>query len=207
MLLYPVPFPKHNYTKMFSGLRAGTLPTFTAWGYTIRPMRSGFVYVFSNPGLSAFKVGMTTRALYLRASELTREYGTVYPFEIASRHAVDDPAAVEALAHRILARYRVPRSELFACDLATCHRAVKAAAVLVLERPWWLRCWHWVTLPRPAAPARRGRPRRASGAGSLLFLFSVVALAALLVHFQPALPSWFPSSVIRAAYLLERFRH
>ncbi len=62
----------------------------------------GFVYVFSNPGLSAYKVGMTTRALRLRADELQREYGTVYPFEIASRHAVDDPAAVEALAHRIL---------------------------------------------------------------------------------------------------------
>ena len=169
-------------------------------------MQSGFVYVFRNPGLTAYKVGMSTRALYLRASELTREYGTVYPFEIANRHAVDDPAAVEALAHRILARYRVPRSELFACDLGTCSRAVKAAAVLVLERPWWLRCWHWVTLPRPEASKRRGRYRRASGAGSLLFLFAVAALAALLVKFQPTLPAWFPSSVIRAAYLLERFR-
>jgi hypothetical protein len=169
-------------------------------------MQSGFVYVFSNPGLSAFKVGMTTRALYLRASELTREYGTVYPFEIASRHAVDDPAAVEAMAHRILARYRVPRSELFSCSQAECVRAVKAAAVLVLARPWWLRCWHRVVLPRPVAPRRRRRYRRASGAGSLLFLFAVAALAALLVHLQPTLPSWFPSSVIRAAYLLERMR-
>ncbi len=167
---------------------------------------TGFVYIFSNPGLTAYKIGMTTRALRLRADELQREYGTVYPFEIASRHAVDDPAAVEALAHRILARYRVPRSELFACDLAACHRAVKAAAVLVLDRPWWLRLWHGVTLPRPAAPARRGGYRRASGTGSLLFLLSVVALAALLVYFQPALPGWFPSSVIRAAYLVERFR-
>jgi hypothetical protein len=119
-------------------------------------MQSGFVYVFSNPGLSAFKVGMTTRALRLRADELQREYGTVYPFEIASRHAVDDPAAVEALAHRILARYRVPRSELFACDLGTCSHAVKAAAVLVLERPWWLRCWHWLT---DRGRTGRGQPK------------------------------------------------
>ena len=48
------------------------------------PMRSGFVYVFSNPGLTAYTIGMSTGALYLRAFELTREYGTVYPFEIAS---------------------------------------------------------------------------------------------------------------------------
>ena len=62
--------------------------------------------MFRNPGLTAYKVGMTTRALRLRADELQREYGTVYPFEIASRHAVDDPAAVKALTHRLLDRYR-----------------------------------------------------------------------------------------------------
>ena len=167
---------------------------------------TGFVYVFRNPGLSAYKVGMTTRALRLRADELQREYGTVYPFEIASRHAVDDPATVEALAHRILDRYRVPRSELFACDLETCRRAVKTAALLVLDRPWWSRLWHGVTLPRPVASVRPGRYRRASGAGSLLFLASVVALAVLLIRFQPELPAWFPSSVLHAAYLLERLR-
>jgi hypothetical protein len=166
-------------------------------------MRSGFVYVFSNPGLTAYKVGMTTRALYLRAGELAREYGTVYPFEIAGRHAVNDPAAVEALAHRILARYRVPRSELFACDLATCVRAIHAAAVLVLERPWWLRVWHWVTLPRPAPPGRRYRRGDPVGLGVLLLVVGlVIALSAL----QPEMPPWIPASVIRAAYLIERFR-
>ena len=105
-------------------------------------MRSGFVYVFSNAGLSALKVGMATRALYLRADGLTREYGTLCPFKIASRHAVDDPATVEALAHRVLDRYRVPRSELFACDLATCQSAIMAAAGNALGRPWWVRWWH-----------------------------------------------------------------
>ena len=169
-------------------------------------MRSGFVYVFSNPGLSALKVGMTTRALYLRADELTREYGTLYPFEIASRHAVDDPPAVEALAHRILDRYRVPRSELFACDLATCQRAIMSAARNALGAPWWVRAWRWATMPPPVASRRPGRYRRASGAGSVLFLLAVAAFATLLVHFQPSLPAWFPGSVIRAAYLLEQFR-
>lgn len=60
---------------------------------------------------------MTTRAVYLRASELQREYGTLYPFEIASHHAVDDPAVERPWRIASLARYRVPRSELFACDL------------------------------------------------------------------------------------------
>ena len=165
--------------------------------------RSGFVYVFSNPGLSAFKVGMTTRALYLRAAELTREYGTVYPFEIASRHAVEDPAAVESLAHRILARYRVPRSELFACDLDTCRRAVAAAAVLVLDRPWRLRVWHWLTLPRPVPPRRRYASRRDDPFGLVVALL-VVGLVLGLAILRPDLPPWLPSSMLRAFSLVAR---
>lgn len=170
-------------------------------------MRSGVVDVFSNPGVSARKVGMTTRALHLRADELTREYGTLHPFKIASRHAVDDPATVDALAHRILDRYRVPRWELFACDLATCQSAIMAAAGNALRRPWWVRWWHQATLPRPVAYRRPARYRRPSGAGSVLFLLAVADFAALLVNFPPSLPAWFPGSVIRAAYLLEHVRH
>lgn len=168
--------------------------------------RSGFVYVFGNRGLSAYKVGMTTRALRLRASELQREYGTVYPFEIASRHAVDDPAAVEALAHRILARYRVPRSELFACDLDTCCRAVASAAVLVLDRPWRLRVWHWLTLPRPA-PVRRPYARRRYQRDDPAFfvvLLVVVGLVVAVAVLKPDLPPWVPSSMLRAFSLVAR---
>jgi len=40
-------------------------------------LQTGFVYVFSNPGLTAYKVGISTRPLYLRQSELMREHGTV----------------------------------------------------------------------------------------------------------------------------------
>ena len=165
-------------------------------------MRSGVVDVFSNPGLSARKVGTTTRALYLRADEPTREYGTLHPFKIASRHAVDDPATVEAPAHRILDRYRVPRSELFARDLATGQSAIMAAAGNALRRSWWILWCH----PPPVAYRRPWRYRRTSGAGSILFLLAVADFAALLVHFQPSLPAWFPGSVIRATYLLEHFR-
>jgi hypothetical protein len=166
-------------------------------------MQTGFVYVFSNRGLTAYKVGMTTRTLYLRKNELAREYGTVYPFEIASRHAVDDPATAEALTHRILARYRVPRSELFTCDLATCVRAIHTAAVLVLDRPWWMRVWHWVTLPRPAPPPRRYRRGDPTGLVALLLVIGTVIVLCVL---RPDLPPWLPASVIRAAYLVEQFR-
>jgi hypothetical protein len=172
-------------------------------------MQSGFVYVFGNRGLTAYKVGMTTRAVYIRRDELQREYGTVHPFEIASRQAVADPAAVEALAHRILARYRLPRSELFACDLGTCTRAVHAAAVLVLDRPWWLRAWHWLTLPRPGPVRRsyrRSRYRRGDPAG-LVVVFLVVGLVIVVSAFKPDLPPWMPDAVIRAAYLVERLRY
>lgn len=169
-------------------------------------MRSGFVYILRNPGLTAYKVGMTTRALYLRAGELRREYGTLYPFEIASRHAVNDPAAVEALAHRILGRHRVPRSELFACDLETCQRAVMKAAAIVLERRPLLRVWHWLTLPRPA-PRRsfNGRRRyRRDDPAALLLLVLVGAVVAVLVVLKPDLPAWVPPSLLRATALLER---
>ena len=80
------------------------IPAHALFASSFLPMLPGFVYVFSNPGLTAYKVGMSTRPLYLSRDELQRQYGTVYPFEIESRHAVDDPAAVEAMAHRILGR-------------------------------------------------------------------------------------------------------
>ena len=170
-------------------------------------MPTGFIYVFSNPGLSAFKVGYTTRALYLRRDELQGEYGTAYPFEIASRHAVDDPAAVEAEAHRILGRYRVPRSELFTCDLATCQTAILDAARLVLKRPWKLRLWYWLILPKPP-PRRPYRPGqtyyRNHSPGSLGLLLLVGILVAALVQLKPDLPPWLPVSVFRAALRLER---
>ncbi len=117
-------------------------------GESAAAMVMGCVYIFGNQGLSGYKIGQTIRAPETRAGEVTRSYGTPYKFEVVSKHAVEDPAIVEALAHRILHRYRIPRSELFDCNLATCKRAVKAAALLALERPWWKRLWHWIVLPR-----------------------------------------------------------
>jgi hypothetical protein len=85
----------------------------------MRHHENRLVYVLTNPGLPhAVKIGQTTRTADTRAGELRRAYGTAYPFAVASKHAVADPAAVEALAHLRLRRCRVPRSELFHCDAA-----------------------------------------------------------------------------------------
>lgn len=166
-------------------------------------MKTGFVYVLTNRGLPrAVKIGQTTRDAYKRAGELLREYGTAYPFEVASKHAVANPAAVEALAHRLLWRCRVPRSELFECDVSTAQEAIKKAAARVLERRWWIRLWYRLTLPRPARG--RGYSRRRGSREGLAVAGVVIALALPVVYFKPALPAWLPSPVLHVAAILER---
>jgi len=99
-----------------------------------------WVYVLTNPGLpGVVKIGQTMRDTLTRSTELLREYGTVYPFAVASRHAVSDCVAVEAAADLLLDRCRLPASELFRCDMATAQRAVLAATGDVLAAPWWRR--------------------------------------------------------------------
>ena len=169
-------------------------------------MRTGFVYILGNPGLSAYKIGQTKRTAEIRSAELLREYGTAHPFEVVSRHAVDNPVAVEALAHRILHRYRVPRSELFSCSLDRCQHAVLTAAHVVRDRPAWLRLWHWVTLPRARA-AQRFYPRRRYSRDDptgFLILLAIVGIVFVLAVLKPDLPPWLPPSFLRAATLLSR---
>jgi len=109
----------------------------------------GWVYVLTNPGLSGVvKIGQTTRDTLARSTELLHEYGTVYPFAVASRHAVSDCVAVEAAAHLLLDRCRLLASELLRRDMATAQRAVLAATGDVLAAPWWLRVWR--SLRRPS---------------------------------------------------------
>ena len=167
----------------------------------------GWVYILTNPGLpGVVKIGQTTRDTLTRSTELLREYGTVYPFVVASRHAVSDCVAVEAAAHLLLARCRLPASELFRCDVATAQKAVLAAAGNVLAVPWWLRLW--LPSPRPAyRPYNRPYRRRRHGSNDgLIILGLVVGLALPVALFKPALPSWLPVSVLRVAVMLEHLR-
>ena len=171
----------------------------------------GWVYILTNPGLpGVVKIGQTTRDTRTRSTELLREYGTVYPFVVASRHAVSDCVAVEAAAHLLLDRCRLPASELFRCDVATAQKAVLAAAGDVLAAPWWLRVWRSLRRPSPR-PAYRpyDRPywRRRGSHDGLFILGLAVVLAVPVVLLKPALPSWLPVGVVRLAIMLEHLRH
>ena len=160
--------------------------------------------------LGVVKIGLTTRATSIRSAELLQEYGTVYPFVVASRHAVSDCIAVEAATHRLLDRCRLPASELFRCDVATAQRAILEAAGDALGVSGW-RLWWNLRRPKPRArPAyRRFRPyrrrRRGSHDGLFILLFAV-ALAMAVAFLKPALPSWLPVSVLRVATMLEHLR-
>ncbi len=173
-------------------------------------MTPGWVYVLTNPGLpGVIKIGRTTRDTLTRSTELLREYGTVYPFAVASRHAVSDCVAVEAAAHLLLDRCRLPASELFRCDMATAQRAVLAAAGDVLAAPWWRRVWWSLRRPSPRSAHRPyDRPYgRRRGSSDGLFIFGlVVVLAVPVVLLKPALPSWLPVGVVRLAVMLEHLR-
>ena len=149
---------------------------------------AGWVYVLVNPTLPGIcKIGRTRHTAARRARELEQEYGVAAPFEIASRHAVPDAPAVEAIAHRMLADCRLPKSEMFRCDVATAQRVVKAAA-LSYEKPGALTVWR----------------RRQGGSDALLVVVVVCVLAGAVIWIKPAPPSWLPQPVVATMRLLER---
>ena len=171
--------------------------------------RTGFCYVLVNPGLPGIvKVGRTIRDTNERASELWREYGTEHPFTVVSKHGVSDCCAVEALAHKLLARYRVPRSELFECRPQEAQAAIRKAARMILWSPWYLRVWYWLMLPRPQRAPKRWRRARHSWSGDLVLVVIVGLVLAGLIVFKPDVPEWIPeavrSSLLRAESLFLR---
>lgn len=160
-------------------------------------MRAGFVYILTNPGLPGYvKIGRTTRETSIRADELRRQYGTLHPFEVHSKQMVNDCTAVETLAHRSLYWARVPRSELFKCDPATAQKAIRQATILTLERPWHVRLWHWIILPRPERAHNAGGGRgsyRRNRPWPLLLVAVAVLCFWFLRHYRPALADWLPA--------------
>jgi hypothetical protein len=172
-------------------------------GMLQRPREAGWVYMLVNPTLPGIcKIGQTRHTASRRARELEREYGVAAPFEIASRHAVPDAAAVEAIAHRMLADCRLPKSEMFRCGVATAQRVVKAAA-LSYERPWALTVWlrRLLHSSRPRGGEWR---RRQGGSDALLVAVAICVLAAAVIWIKPAPPSWVPREVAATMQQLER---
>jgi len=153
----------------------------------------GWVYILTNRGLpGVVKIGLTTRDTSARLAELLMEYGTVYPFAVASRHAVSDCGAVEAGAHRLLDAYRLPASELFRCDVMTARKAIMAAVGDVLTVQHWRRLWRclllrWHPSRRPAySPYQYRSYGRWRGSSDGLYVLGLVAaLAVPVVLFKP----------------------
>lgn len=173
----------------------------------------GWVYVLTNPTLPGLvKIGQTTHTASLRARQLEREYGAADAFEVASKHATPDAPAVEAIAHRMLADCRQPRSELFACTPKDAAAVIRAA-VKSYEKPWALTIW-LRRLLHPTPTVRKStntdfriyRSRRRGSADGLAVVLLLAVLVAGVVAFRPAMPSWLPVSITRAAMALERMR-
>jgi hypothetical protein len=163
--------------------------------------RAGWVYCQSNAGLIGYKIGRTIRCPAVRANENTRGYGTAYPFVVASKHMVSDCVAVETLAHRRLADFRIDRSEMFECDLKTAQAAIAWAAKVVLRRAWYWRLWYRLVLPRPMRAPKRWRRARHSYREWLVATLLAAPLIAWLIAGEPDLPAWMPAPVLYTAQL------
>lgn len=163
---------------------------------------AGWVYVLTNPNLPGIcKIGQTRHTASRRARQLDVEYGVATPFEVVSRHAVPNAPAVEAIAHRMLADCRIPKSELFRCDTATAQSVVKAAA-LSYETPWAVTVW-LRRLLHPSRARRPGRRRRRSESEGVLF--AMVMAVFVVIWLKPAPPAWVPKPIAEVIGRLERF--
>ena len=83
---------------------------------------SGFLYGIRNesmPGL--LKIGFTSRSVQERISELNSSTTTPTPFETDFYFACSEPQNDEALAHEILARYRVNKNRDFFLSTLSKH--------------------------------------------------------------------------------------
>lgn len=72
------------------------------------------MYVISNPSMPGMvKIGLTTRTVQQRISELNRASGVPTPFKVSYVFDVPDCHAVEKAAHRALSRSRVASNREF----------------------------------------------------------------------------------------------
>ena len=92
---------------------------------TLREVR-GIVYILSNPSMPGLlKIGITTRPLRERLSELSSPTGVPEPFHLEAFAYSDDPESDEARIHASLAEFRVPNREFFR---VTIHRAAQVCS-------------------------------------------------------------------------------
>jgi hypothetical protein len=88
---------------------------------------SEYVYVTRSPSHAAdiYKVGMTTRDVAHRVTELSRSTAAPLPFEVLASWAVPNAVEAERRVHAALAQYRLsPRREFFRAALPEIIRAI-----------------------------------------------------------------------------------
>lgn len=79
-----------------------------------------------------YKVGMTTRPPSQRARELSSSTGVPVRFEVEYYAEVENPSAVEAMAHSRLDSYRINDArEFFSGPLASMIRAIQAGTEIL----------------------------------------------------------------------------
>ena len=93
----------------------------------VEGVNPGYIYVMRSGShrLDLYKIGRTTRATDVRASEVTSATGVPTPFEVLAEWEVGDTKSVEEEAHRRLRAYRVnKRREFFRVPLPTIIREI-----------------------------------------------------------------------------------
>ena len=166
-------------------------------------MTIGSIYVAVSESFPAdSKIGFTLRPVPERMAELQRQYRTRHPFRAFNCMLVKHPRRVEWWAHRHLAQYRNPRTELFECAPAMAWGAVLWAIDKVIEEE---RRNPQVFRPRPERAPQRWRRARLSYQEWLVAIAFAAPLIAWLVAGRPALPDWMPASVLYTADLTRRF--
>lgn len=111
-------------------------------------MAKGFVYILSNAGMPGLlKIGFSTKVPTERAAELNTT-GVPSPFEVEYYCLIEEPAALEAAVHRVLAPARhTGDREFFRLSLAAAIQAVEQGAP-VREHTW---CRVPANRPRPTS--------------------------------------------------------
>ena len=98
-------------------------------------MRSGYVYVLSNPSMPGqVKVGWSAYGGGYRAEQLSKSTGMPTPFVLRFEITANNAERAEKLVHKDLAEFRLnPRREFFTCPVEVAILAILRRAVTVYQ--------------------------------------------------------------------------
>ena len=163
-------------------------------------MTIGSVYVAVSDSFPGdCKIGFTLRPVPERMAEIQSQYKTRHPFRAFNHMLVKHPRRVEWWAHRHMAQYRNPRTELFECPPEMAWGAVLWGIDKVIEEeqhnPQAFR-------PRPERAPQRWRRARHSYQEWLVAFLLAAPLVIWIAFGRPSLPDWMPTPVLTSADLI-----